>query len=147
VIKKSLCTLWLEHTSFLPHYLAQSDCLAADHQGQADTRLILTPSVIPNSTYLIMVTDWNSLKYFCMFFFVLKSSGAHRLFDHPVCTNIYRLTTCIARSRCSNTCGSLKMAVVGSQKHVGAVKPTVQLVGKKLVWEMSQGTRLGTNYI
>jgi hypothetical protein len=33
----------------------QSDCLAADRQGQGDTRLTLTPSVIPNSNYVIMV--------------------------------------------------------------------------------------------
>jgi hypothetical protein len=45
------------YTSFLPHYLAQSDCLAADRQGQWDTRLILTPSVIPNSNYVSMVSD------------------------------------------------------------------------------------------
>jgi hypothetical protein len=38
-------------------YLAQSDCLAADRQGQGDTRLTLTPSVIPNSNYVIMVSD------------------------------------------------------------------------------------------
>jgi hypothetical protein len=46
-----------QHTSFLPHYLAQSDYLAADRQGQGDTRLTLTPSVIPNSNYVIMVSD------------------------------------------------------------------------------------------
>jgi hypothetical protein len=40
---------------FLPHYLAQSDWLAADRKGQGDTRLTLTPSVIPNSNYVIMV--------------------------------------------------------------------------------------------
>jgi hypothetical protein len=40
-----------------PHYLAQSDCLAADSQGQGDTRLTQTPSVIPNSNYVIMVID------------------------------------------------------------------------------------------
>jgi hypothetical protein len=56
-----------QHTSFLPHYLAQSDCLAADRQGQGDTSLTLTPSVIPNSNYVIIVSDWNYLKYFCMF--------------------------------------------------------------------------------
>jgi hypothetical protein len=33
----------------------QSDCWAADRQG--DTRLSLTPSVIPNSNYVIMVRD------------------------------------------------------------------------------------------
>jgi hypothetical protein len=29
----------------------------ADRQGQWDTRLTLTPSVIPNSNYVIMVSD------------------------------------------------------------------------------------------
>jgi hypothetical protein len=64
VIKMSLCTYAVQqiiqlsqHTSFLPHYLAQSDCLAADRQGQGDTRLTLTPSVISNSSYVIMVSD------------------------------------------------------------------------------------------
>jgi hypothetical protein len=33
------------------------DCLAADRQGQGDTRLVLTPSVIPDSNYVIMVSD------------------------------------------------------------------------------------------
>jgi hypothetical protein len=33
------------------------DCLAADRQGQRYTRLTLTPSVIPNSNYVIMVSD------------------------------------------------------------------------------------------
>jgi hypothetical protein len=69
--------------SFLSHYLAQSECLAADCQGQEDTKLTLMPYVIPNSNYVIMVSDWNYLKYFCVFF-VLYSSGAQRLFDHPV---------------------------------------------------------------
>jgi hypothetical protein len=50
-------TPFSQHTSLLPHYLAQSDCLAADRQGQRDTRLTLTPSVIPNSNYVIMVSD------------------------------------------------------------------------------------------
>jgi hypothetical protein len=31
------------------YHLAQSDCLAADRQGQENTGLTLTPSVIPNS--------------------------------------------------------------------------------------------------
>jgi hypothetical protein len=39
------------------------DYLAADRQGQGNTRLTLTPSVIPNSNYVIMVSDWNYLKY------------------------------------------------------------------------------------
>jgi hypothetical protein len=47
------------HQAFIdtPNYLAQSDCLATDRQGQGDTRLTLTPSVIPNSNYVIMVSD------------------------------------------------------------------------------------------
>jgi hypothetical protein len=57
------------HLSLLPHYLAQSDCLAADRQDQGDTILTLTLSVIPNSNYVIMVSDWNSLKYFCVFLY------------------------------------------------------------------------------
>jgi hypothetical protein len=35
---------------------------------EEDTRLTLTPSVIPNSNYVIMVSDCNCLKYFCVFF-------------------------------------------------------------------------------
>jgi hypothetical protein len=34
-----------------------------------DTRLTLIPSVVPNSNYVIMVSDWNSLKYFCVFLY------------------------------------------------------------------------------
>jgi hypothetical protein len=40
-------------------YWAQSDCLAADRQGQGYTRLTLMPSVIPNSNYVVMASDWN----------------------------------------------------------------------------------------
>jgi hypothetical protein len=46
---------------------AQSDCLAADCQGQGDTRLTLTPSVIPNSNYVIMVSDWNCKIFLLVF--------------------------------------------------------------------------------
>jgi hypothetical protein len=35
----------------------KSWCLTADLQGQGDTRLTLTPSVIPNYNYVIMVSD------------------------------------------------------------------------------------------
>jgi hypothetical protein len=69
VIKKSLCTCWLQYRKLQVMYLAQSDCLAANRQGQGDTRLTLTPSVIPNSNYVIMVSDWNSLKYLCLFLY------------------------------------------------------------------------------
>jgi hypothetical protein len=56
-----ICAVFALHSSLLTHYLVQSDCL-----GQGDTRLTLTPSVIPNSNYFIMVGDRNCLKY-CIF--------------------------------------------------------------------------------
>jgi hypothetical protein len=37
---------------------------------RVNTRLTLTPSVIPNSNYVIVVSDWNCLKYFCLFLFI-----------------------------------------------------------------------------
>jgi hypothetical protein len=55
------------HHHHLPHYFAQSDCLAADRQVEGDTRLTLTPSVFLNSYNVIMVSDWNCLKYFGVF--------------------------------------------------------------------------------
>jgi hypothetical protein len=61
---KSLCA----PDDYNTEYLAESDCLVADRQGQGDTRLTLTPSVIPNSNYVIMVSVWNCLKYFGVFF-------------------------------------------------------------------------------
>jgi hypothetical protein len=72
VIKKSLCTRNVRSSTdntiitkhvFLASLLAQSDFLAADRQGQGDARLTLTPSVIPNSNCVIMLSDWNCLKY------------------------------------------------------------------------------------
>jgi hypothetical protein len=38
-----------------------------DRQGQGDTRLTLKPSGNPNSNYVIVVGDWNCLKYFASF--------------------------------------------------------------------------------
>jgi hypothetical protein len=32
-------------------------------------RLSLTPSVIPNSNYVIVASDWNGLKHFCLFLY------------------------------------------------------------------------------
>jgi hypothetical protein len=37
--------------------------------ARGDTRLTLTPSVIHNSHYVIIVSDWNCLKYFCVFLY------------------------------------------------------------------------------
>jgi hypothetical protein len=39
----------------------------ASLQSFIDTRLTLTLSVIHSSNYVIMVSDWNCLKYFCVF--------------------------------------------------------------------------------
>jgi hypothetical protein len=54
-----MITIQYRNRSFLPQYkyLVQSDFLAADRQTQVDTRLELTSSVIPNSNYVIMVSD------------------------------------------------------------------------------------------
>jgi hypothetical protein len=70
-------------------FLAQSDCLTADRQGQGDTRLILTPSVIPNSNYAIMVSDWNCLKYFCVFFFTVIIRCTETFWSPCMCIYIY----------------------------------------------------------
>jgi hypothetical protein len=37
--------------------------------GGGGIRLTVTPSVIPNSNYVIVVSDWNCLKYFCVFLY------------------------------------------------------------------------------
>jgi hypothetical protein len=52
MIKKSLAA-----DEYNTHYLAQYERLAVDRQGQGDTRLTLTSSVIPNSNYVIMLSD------------------------------------------------------------------------------------------
>jgi hypothetical protein len=67
VIKKSLCTWWLHYRKFQVMYLAQSHSFAADHQEQGDTRLTQVRSDISN--YVIMVSDWNCLKYCCLFLY------------------------------------------------------------------------------
>jgi hypothetical protein len=63
-------------------------------------RLTLTPSVIPDSNYVVMVSNWKCLKYYCVFFFVLQLSGAQRFFDHPVLCHwewqrVYCVTECV----------------------------------------------------
>jgi hypothetical protein len=79
VIKTSLCTWWLLYRKLQVMFKVSPASL----QTFIDTRLTLTPSVDPNSKFVITVSDWNCLKYFCLFF-VLQSSGAQRLFDRPV---------------------------------------------------------------
>jgi hypothetical protein len=73
-----------QHTRFLPHSVAQSDRLATDRQGQGDTRLTLTPSVIPSSNYVIVVSAWNCLKCFCVFLYC--NHQVHRDFWSPCIT-------------------------------------------------------------
>jgi hypothetical protein len=53
-LSKSLCAPNYDNKE---SYLAQSGCLAADRQGLGDSTLTLTPSVIPISNYVIMVSD------------------------------------------------------------------------------------------
>jgi hypothetical protein len=33
------------------------DCLTADRQGQGEATFTLTPSIIPDSNYIVMVSD------------------------------------------------------------------------------------------
>jgi hypothetical protein len=74
-------------TSFLPHFLAQSGCLAAARPGQGDIRLTRTPSVMPISNYVIMVSDWNFLKYF--FVFCIVTIRCTETFWSPcICTGV-----------------------------------------------------------
>jgi hypothetical protein len=55
----------------------------ASLQTFTDTRLTLTPSVIPDSNYVIMVDDSNCLKYFCLFFCTVIIRCTE-IFDHPL---------------------------------------------------------------
>jgi hypothetical protein len=43
--------------SSLPHYMSQYGRMAGDRQDQGDTRLRLTPSVILNCNYIIILRD------------------------------------------------------------------------------------------
>jgi hypothetical protein len=51
-------------------------------QGQRDTGLTLTPSVIPNYNYAVMVSDWNFKIFLCVFYTVIFR--CKRLLDYPV---------------------------------------------------------------
>jgi hypothetical protein len=45
----------------LQTFIDKPNCVL-DRQGQGHTRLLLTPSIIPNSNYVTMVSEWNCLK-------------------------------------------------------------------------------------
>jgi hypothetical protein len=64
-IRKSLCTWWLQYRKLQVMFKVSPVSL----QTFIDARLTLTPSVIPNSNYVIMVSDWNWLKYFAFFLY------------------------------------------------------------------------------
>jgi hypothetical protein len=94
LIKTSLCTWWLQYRKLQVMFKVSPashqifiDPLA-ERQDQEDTGLTLTPSVIPNSNYVIMVSDWNCLKYFCMFLYC--NHMVHRDF----LITLYRTHTC-----------------------------------------------------
>jgi hypothetical protein len=126
MIKKSLWTCWFQYKSFLPYYLAQSDCLAA--YRQRDTRLTITPFVIPNSNYVIMVSDSNYLKYFCVFLYCNHQVPQRFLIILYVC-EFYspRLNSSGQRQwngRARGTCGREKKAYSGLvSKSAGMMQP------------------------
>jgi hypothetical protein len=73
VIKRSLCTWWLQYrklpvmfkvfSASLQTLLGSIWLLGSRPPGPGHYRLTLTPSVIPKSNYVVMVRDWNCLKY------------------------------------------------------------------------------------
>jgi hypothetical protein len=76
--QKSPCTWWLQYRKLQvmfkvsPASLQTSSSiwlLGSRPPGPGDTRLTPTPSVISNSNYVIMVSEWNCLKYFCVFLY------------------------------------------------------------------------------
>jgi hypothetical protein len=86
VIKKSLCTWWLQYRKLQVMFKVSPASLHTfiDRASQGDTRLTLTPSVIPISNYIIMVGVWNFLKY-CIFACVLYCNHrVHRDFLIPL---------------------------------------------------------------
>jgi hypothetical protein len=63
--QKSLCTWWLLYRKLQVMFKVS----AASLKTFFDTRLALTPSVIHTSNYVIMISEWNRLKYFCLFLY------------------------------------------------------------------------------
>jgi hypothetical protein len=65
VVEKYLCTWLLQYRKIRVMFKVSPASL----RTFIDTRLTLTPSVIPNSNYVIMVIDWNWLTKFCVFLY------------------------------------------------------------------------------
>jgi hypothetical protein len=73
--QNSLCTWWLQYRKLQVMFKVSTTY----RQGQVGTRITLTPSVIPISNYVIIVSYWNCLKYFaCFFFFLYCNHQMHR---------------------------------------------------------------------
>jgi hypothetical protein len=85
VIKKYLCTWWLQYRKLQVMFKVSPASL----KTFIETRLSLTPSVILNYNYVIIVGDWNCLKYFSVFLYC--NHQVHRLFDHPVYVTLMRM--------------------------------------------------------
>jgi hypothetical protein len=79
VINKSLCTWWLPYRNLKVMFKMSPASL----QIFIGTRLTLTPSVILNSIYVIMVSDWNCLKRFLCVFYT-EIIRCTETFKHPI---------------------------------------------------------------
>jgi hypothetical protein len=84
MIKKSLCIWWLQSRKLQVMFTVPRQ--SPDIYWHADLyiqRPTLRPSVILNSNYVITESDWNCLKYFCVF--LCCNHHVHReFFYHPV---------------------------------------------------------------
>jgi hypothetical protein len=67
VIKKSLCTWWLQHRKLQVMFKVSP----TGHQTFIDTPNCVLEYRVQHTNYVIMVSDWSSLKYFCMLFFTV----------------------------------------------------------------------------
>jgi hypothetical protein len=76
--KKSLCTWWLQYRKLHVMFNVSH----ASFQTFIDTRLTLMPSVIPNSNYVIMVSDCNFKIFLRVFCTVIIRCTEN--FDHPL---------------------------------------------------------------
>ena len=72
-------------------------------QGQGDTRITLTPSVIPNYNYVITVGDRNCLKYWIFACFCTVIVRCTETFWSPCIINWQRLWITHSRGRFSMT--------------------------------------------
>jgi hypothetical protein len=81
---KSLCAPNDYNTESVPRL---SPDIYWHHQGHGDTRLTLTPSVISNSIYVVTVSEWSCLKYFCVFFWTVIVRCTETFWSYFISTN------------------------------------------------------------